>query len=59
MPGCKNIADYLLQNQLEKKSNFGLCSECAKQIYELLGNMFVPKNIPAPFKNPKKIGAKK
>lgn len=59
MPGCKNIATYILQNQSEKKSSFGLCAECAKQMYEVLANTFVPKNIPAPFKNPKKIGAKR
>ena len=59
MPGCKNFAIYSIQNHIEKKSALGLCEQCAKQIYALLGNEFIPKNIPAPFKNQKKIGAKR
>ena len=57
--GCRNLAKYSFSSQNEKKTILALCDDCAKEIYTALLSVSVPKNIPAPFKNQKKIGVKK
>ena len=56
--GCKNLADLIIENDGEKKPILNVCSKCANDIYTLLAKNMTPKNIPAPFKNPKRLGGR-
>lgn len=53
--GCKNLAEYSIFNKNETKSSLNICQDCSKELFSVLGKINVPKSIPAPFKNQKKI----
>lgn len=55
IPGCKELAVYRIQNLTDKKLLLNVCANCANKLYSVLGKTVVPKNIPAPYKNNKKI----
>lgn len=57
--GCKNMAQYSLNNKNEKKSCLNICESCANSLYNAIGTIVVPQSIPSPYKTQRKIGAKK
>lgn len=54
-PGCKNLADISIGDQLDKNKTFNLCEDCKSKIYECIAKTIVPKGISAPFKKEVKL----
>ena len=53
MGGCKNLANHnIIRND---KIILSICDECMKELGEIFRKVLVPKCIPAPYKNQKKI----
>lgn len=53
--GCKNLADFAFVKENNTKVGICICKSCAKELYENVAKLFVPKSIPAPFKSTKKL----
>ena len=57
--GCKNLAEYSVFKQNDKKAGINICKTCATNLYDCLSKICIPKSIPAPFKNQKRIRVNK
>lgn len=57
--GCKNFADFSIYLKPDAKAGINICRECSTQLYSCLGEVNIPKSIPAPFKNQKKVKVNK
>ena len=57
--GCKNFADFSIYFQQETKVGINICKDCSNKLYSCLGEVNIPKSIPAPFKNQKKVKVNK
>ncbi len=46
MGACKNVADYTVKmNRVGIKSRIHVCSDCLKELYELIGSEIIPQSI--------------
>lgn len=53
--GCKNLANFTIHRAMDSKVGINICENCAHKMYSCLGRINIPKSIPAPFKNQKRI----
>lgn len=57
--GCKNLADFSIHLKQDAKAGINICKDCSNKLYSCLGEIVIPKSIPAPFKNQKKVKVNK
>ena len=56
--GCSNWAKYSFATKGLIKKDLCFCEKCLKEMYELIGQMQIPKGIESPFKYGKKLRKK-
>ena len=45
MAGCKNIADYCIENSENSRYNFNVCTTCLKELDKQFSKVLTPKSI--------------